>query len=63
MITYSATLKMRKQESSRTVNQIESGYNLLQNKDSQYAREVKALLDLYKLVDQVWRTAPNEVKP
>jgi hypothetical protein len=63
MIIYGVSLKSIRQESSQKVKDIERNYNALVNKDSQYGREVKALLDLYRMVDQIWRTAPSEVKP
>jgi vacuolar-type H+-ATPase subunit D/Vma8 len=58
---YTATLKNIRKENRTRLNNFERGYNLLQNKDSSYAKEYAAIIELQKATMKIWDDAPEAI--
>jgi hypothetical protein len=61
MKIYSVSLKNIRAASKKRLRENEQCYNSLNNKDSEYARIVKALQDLHRQVYEIYKNAPNEL--
>ena len=59
---YSASLKDAKRSLKKQISQSEAAYNSLQNKDSNYARAIRAITDLNIKALEVYESAPNELE-
>lgn len=58
---YTATLKNIREEQRKRLNNLERGYNLLQNKESSYAKEYAAIIQLQKATMKIWDDAPEAI--
>ena len=56
---YTATLKNIRKENRTRLSKLEQGYNLLQNKESNYAKEYAAIIELQKATMKIWDDAPE----
>ena len=58
---YAATLRGIRKEQRTRLNKLEQGYNLLQNKESSYAKEYAAIIELQKSTMKIWDDAPEAI--
>ena len=58
---YAATLRGIRKENRTMLNRFERGYNLLQNKESSYAKEYAAIIELQKATMKIWEDAPEAI--
>lgn len=58
---YKATLKKIRKEGREKLNKLEQGYSILQNKDSDFGKAYRAIIDLQKETVNIWDSAPNEI--
>ena len=58
---YTVSLKEAKAEANKKVRNTQKAYDLLENKDSDYAFIIKAVLDLYIDSAEVYNNAPSEI--
>lgn len=58
---YTATLRNIRKENRTRLNKLEQGYNLLQNKDSNYAKEYAAIIELQRATMKIWDGAPEVI--
>lgn len=58
---YLATLKSIRKEQRTRLNKFEQTLNLLKNKDSSYANEVRAIISLQKETMKIWDEAPEAI--
>jgi hypothetical protein len=58
---YTATLRNIRKENLTRLNKFEQGYNLLQNKESSYAKEYAAIIELQKATMKIWDDAPEAI--
>lgn len=56
---YLISLKDIRRQSKKRLRENEKCYDSLKNKDSEYARIVKALQDLHREVYEIYRNAPD----
>jgi hypothetical protein len=59
---YAATISENKKEARRRLRMAEASYASLKNKDSLYAREHVALIEIYKKVCAVYDASPSEIE-
>ena len=58
---YTVSIKEAKAEANKKVRNTQKAYDLLENKDSDYAFIIKAVLDLYIDSAEVYNNAPSEI--
>ena len=58
---YSVSLKSAKAEANKKVRDTQKAYDILANKDSDYAFIIKAMLRLYIDSAEVYNNAPSEI--
>jgi hypothetical protein len=58
---YTATIKNCKRESKRKLLDMQRAYDSLTNKNTEYARDIKAIIDIYKSVDEIYANTPIEI--
>ena len=58
---YTATLRGIRKENRTRINSFERGYNLLKNKESSYAKEYAAIIELQKATMKIWDDAPEAI--
>lgn len=61
MNLYKISLPSHRRESSKRLNENERAYSSLENKNSSYAKQMKALQDLHRAVYEIYKNAPNEL--
>ena len=59
---YKISVPNHQRIATRLATECRRSYDALQNKDSGYARDIKALAELHERVAKIWRDAPREVK-
>lgn len=60
---YRQTLIVRRREANADAKKVRASLYALENKDSQYAQEHRALLFLLEKVAAVYHSAPDELTP
>jgi hypothetical protein len=60
---YRASVNDFRAESTKRLNEAQRAYNRLRDKSTRYAREIAELLALNARVEEVWRTAPDDILP
>ena len=58
---YDVSLRAAKTEANKKVRDTQKAYDLLKNKDSDYAFVIKAMLNLYIDAAEVYSKAPSEI--
>ena len=58
---YTVSLKSAKAEANKKVRDTQIAYDLLKNKESDYAFIIKSMLDLYIQSAEVYNNAPSEI--
>jgi hypothetical protein len=58
---YSASVKAARDKANKTVRETQKAYDLLKNKESDYAFIIKNVLDLYIESADVYNSAPSEI--
>lgn len=58
---YTESLRSARKDARTKLNSVEKCYNSLSNKDSEYARAVKGILDLRKATMKIWEDAPEAI--
>lgn len=58
---YLISLKDVRRKHKKALKENEQCYNSLKNKDSEYARIVKALQDLHRKAYEIYKDAPDEI--
>ena len=58
---YKISLSDHRRESAKILKENERAYSSLANKDSSYAKHIKALQDLHRQVYEIYKNAPNEL--
>ena len=58
---YTATVKDLKCKARKELRDMQECYDLLKNKESEYAKDVVAILELYKQVACIYDNAPVEI--
>ena len=58
---YTVSLRSAKAEANKKVRDTQKAYDLLKDKDSDYAFIIKAMLNLYKDSAEVYNKAPSEI--
>ena len=58
---YSVSVKSAKAEANKKVRDTQKSYDILKNKESDYAFVIKAVLNLYIQSAEVYNNAPSEI--
>jgi len=58
---YSVSVREAKAEANKKVRDTQKAYDLLKDKDSDYAFIIKSVLDLYVDSSEVYNNAPSEI--
>ena len=58
---YAQTLKDARRDERAKLNSLERCYNACNNKDSDYAKAVKGILDLRTATMKIWDDAPEAI--
>jgi len=58
---YKVSLANHRRKAKRRVSENEMSYNSLKNKESSYARSIKALGDLHKQVSEIYNNAEDDI--
>jgi len=58
---YTATIKGLKRKSKMTLLDMQRSYDSLKNKDTEYAKDIFACIDIIKRVDEIYANAPIEI--
>ena len=58
---YQISIKEWRKKSVKALRENEQAYNSLKDKTTIYAREIKALQDLHRKVDEIYKRAPSNI--
>lgn len=58
---YSISIKENRKATKKRLNEINLSYEVLKDKSTLYARQIKALADLYRDVYLVYKNAPDQI--
>ena len=58
---YEISLKDWRRASSKTLRENERAYESLKDKTTLYAKEIKALQDLHRKVNEIYKNAPKDI--
>ena len=59
--TYKIGLRAARSKIKETLRESELGYSIFKNKDSDYARSIKALQDLHRQVSEIYDSADDDI--
>lgn len=59
---YQISIKEWREKSAKTLRENKQAYNALKDKTTIYAREIKALQDLHRKVDEIYKSAPSNIQ-
>jgi hypothetical protein len=62
MDLYKISLQDNRRSSLKLLRENERAYALLTNKESSYAKQIKALGDLHKQVYEIYKNAPSKIE-
>ena len=58
---YTATIKDWRRKSARTLRDMKKSYDSLQNKESEYAKDILSCIEICKRVDEIYANASLEI--
>jgi len=58
---YKISLRAARAKSKKTLRENERAYSSLKNKDSDYAKTIKALQDLHRQVSEIYDSADDDI--